>query len=180
MWKSTADSWGRTARALHWTMALLIAAQAALGWIADELERSPLRADLMTAHKSLGITLLALLLTRLAWRLFDARPALPPGAPEWNDRAARVVHALLYVVLFGLTLSGWLAASTTILPWKLWWLAPWPSIASPDPDLHHLAENLHALSLWSLIGLLALHVGAALKHHFLDRDRVLTRMWRGR
>jgi len=180
MWKSTADNWGRGARALHWTMAALIAAQATLGWIADELERTPLRADLMTAHKSLGITLLALLLVRLAWRLVDRRPALPRTVPPWSDRAARAVHALIYVTLLGLMLSGWLAASTTILPWQLWWLLPGPSIAAPDPGLHELAENLHALSLWGLIGLLVLHVGAALKHHFIDRDAVLTRMWRGR
>jgi cytochrome b561 len=180
MWRSTDETWGGAARALHWTMAVLIAAQAALGWVADELERSPVRADLMTAHKSLGITLLAMLLFRLGWRLFDVRPAPPPNTPLWSDRLARGVHALVYVALFGLAFSGWLAASTTILPWKLWWLMPWPSIAAPDPDLHRLAENLHALSLWILIGLLVLHVGAALKHHFVDRDTVLTRMWSGR
>lgn len=180
MWKSSVESWGRTARALHWTMAILIALQAALGWIASELDRSPLRADLMTGHKSLGITLLALLALRLAWRFFDVRPAPPANTPAWSDRTARVVHALIYVVLFGLAVSGWLAASTTILPWKLWWLIPWPSIASPDPGMHRLAEDLHALSLWALIGLLVLHVGAALKHHFVDRDAVLARMWRGR
>jgi len=180
MLKSTETSWGLVARLLHWGMALLIAAQAAIGWIADELDRTPLRADVMTAHKSLGITLLMLLALRLAWRAFDPKPLPPPGAPAWAVRAARYTHGLLYLLLFALLMSGWLAASTTILPWKLWWVLPWPAIAAPNPDLHHLAEEIHEASLAGLMALLAAHAGAALKHHFVDRDGVLRRMWRGR
>lgn len=175
---NTRSSWGWPARFLHWLTVLMIVVQASLGFIADSLSRSPLKVDMMTAHKSLGITLLAVLAIRLAWRLGHPPPAPPPASPAWERTAAKISHTLLYLLMFAVPLSGWLSASTSIIPWKLWWLLPWPSIASPDPDLHALASDLHEVSFICLCTVLAVHVAAALKHHFIDRDDTLTRMWR--
>jgi cytochrome b561 len=171
-----ADSWNYTARALHWLMALLIVAQAVGGWIADEMERSPLKVDVMTFHKSLGVTLLLLVLFRLLWRWTHRAPPPPEGSKPWEIRAAQAAHAALYVLMIALPLSGWFAASTTIVPWKLWWLIPWPRIAAPDEHLHEIAGELHETLVWLLAAILAVHVAAALYHHFAKRDRVLLRM----
>jgi cytochrome b561 len=177
-YRNTRSSWGWFSRFLHWLVVLMIALQAALGFIADSLSRSPLKVDMMTAHKSLGITILAVLLVRVAWRLGNPPPVHPPGSPAWEKTAAKISHALLYVLMFAVPLSGWLSASTSIIPWKLWWTLSWPRIASPDPDLHSLASDLHEITFICLCIVLTIHIAAALKHHFINRDEVLKRMWR--
>jgi cytochrome b561 len=171
--------WNPLARALHWTMAGLILVQGTVGWIGHEMERSPAKIDVMTAHKSLGITLLLLVLLRLAWRAGHQAPPPPSGTSRWEMRAARLSHLALYLLMIALPLSGWLAASTSIVPWKLWWLIPWPDIAAPDEALHDIAGEVHETLVKVLIALLLVHVAAALRHHFFKRNDVLLRMWRG-
>jgi len=173
------QGWSGFARFLHWAMALLIAAQAIVGWIGHEMERSPAKIDVMTAHKSLGITLLLLVLLRLFWRATHAAPPNPAGSARWEVLAARLSHAALYLLMIALPLSGWLAASTSLVPWKLWWVIPWPAIAPVNEQLHEVAEELHEALVYALIAVLVIHVGAALQHHFLKRNDVLLRMLRG-
>lgn len=172
-------AWNAVARGFHWLMAVLILLQGAGGWIGHEMDRSPAKVDVMTAHKSLGITLLLLVILRLLWRLSHPAPPLPAQSKSWEVRAAWLSHATLYLLMFALPLSGWLAASTSIVPWKLWWVIPWPAIAAPDPGLHELAGEVHETLVKLLIAVLIVHVAAALRHHFLKRDDVLLRMWRG-
>ena len=118
-------AWSAFARSMHWIMAVLILAQGVIGWVGHEMARSPAKVDVMTAHKSLGITLLLLAVLRLAWRATHRAPPPPAGSSRWEIRAAALSHLLLYLLLIALPLSGWLAASTSIVPWKLWWLIPW-------------------------------------------------------
>jgi cytochrome b561 len=159
-------------------MALLIPVQAAVGWIGADMARSPAKVDVMTLHKSLGVTLLLLAVARLCWRGLHAAPPAPADTRRWETAAARTVQVLLYLLLLALPLSGWLAASTTAVPWKLWWLLPWPRLAAPDQALHDWSAGVHVVLVWLLLALLALHVAAALRHHFLLRDDVLRGMWR--
>ena len=173
------DSWNGVSRGLHWLMALLILVQALVGWIGSDLERSPLKIDVLTAHKSLGITLLLLAAFRLLWRWAHPAPPPPPGSKRWHVWAAGLSHALLYLLMIALPLSGWLVASTTIVPWKLWWIIPWPDIASADEHLREIAEDLHEALVLGLFVVLAAHVAAALWHHYAQRDDVLKRMLRG-
>lgn len=172
-------AWNPLARAFHWAMAVLILAQGVAGWIGHEMERSPAKIEVMTAHKSLGITLLLLVLLRLAWRATHRAPPPPPGSGRWEIRAAWLSHLGLYLLMIALPLSGWLSASTSIVPWKLWWVIPWPDIAATDEALHEIAEETHEVLVKVLIALLTVHVAAALRHHFLKRNDVLARMWRG-
>jgi len=174
------ESWNAVSRGLHWLMAVLILTQAAGGWITEEMERSPLKVDAMTLHKSLGITLLLLLIIRLLWRWTHAAPPPPAGSKHWEILAARLSHIALYLLMVGVPLSGWLAASTSIVPWKLWWLIPLPRIAGPDEQLHEIAAELHEGLIWALVAVLAVHVGAALYHHWVKRDAVLRRMLRAK
>jgi cytochrome b561 len=172
-------TWNRGARSLHWLMALLILLQSAVGWIAHEMPRSPLKIDVMTGHKSLGITLLLLVFIRLLWRWRHPGPPVPEGSKFWEVWAARLSHAALYSLMLALPLSGWLAASTSIVPWKLWWVVPWPTIATANEHLHEIAGEVHEALVWCLTAVLIVHVAAALWHHFVKRDTVLVRMLRG-
>ncbi|MDX1379659.1 MAG: cytochrome b [Xanthomonadales bacterium] len=175
--RSPRERWGAVARFLHWAMAVLILGQLALGWFAGELDSSPEKIQWMTGHKSLGITILALAVLRVAWRLLHGRPTEPPGIPAWSVWASRASHAALYGLMLYLPLTGWLTASTARLPWDLWWWFEWPRLAAPDPALHEVAEDLHEIGVWLLVAVLLVHVAAGLWHHFVRQDRVLARMW---
>jgi cytochrome b561 len=175
----THRSWNTIARGLHWLMAVLILVQALVGWIAHDMERSPARIDAMTFHKSLGFTLLLLLLLRLAWRWTHSVPPPPAGSSAWEVRLARLAHVALYLLLAAIPLAGWVAASAYVVPWKLWWSIPMPRIVAPDRATFDLASEAHESLVALFLAILALHVAAALWHHFVRRDRVLIDMWRG-
>jgi cytochrome b561 len=144
------------------------------------MDRSPARIDAMTLHKSLGITLLLLLLFRFVWRVAHPVPPLPQGSSAWEIRGSRAAHFALYALLAGITLSGWAAASAYLVPWKLWWAIPLPRITSPDKATYEFAAQFHEALVAAFLALLAVHVAAALWHHFIKRDGVLAGMWRGR
>jgi len=161
---------------MHWGVALLILALAVLGWTAVSLPLSPLKLKLFFWHKSLGILVLLLATVRLAWRWIDAVPAAAQDSQPWERRVAVTVHGLLYLLLFAMPLSGWVINSAANFPFKVFGLWPLPPIVPKDSGLKELAEDTHLLLFWLLCGLLMLHVGAALWHHFVRRDRVLRRM----
>lgn len=172
-------SWNAVARGLHWLMAALIVLQGLVGWIAQEMERSPARVDAMTFHKSLGITLLLLLVLRLAWRWTHPVPPPPAGSSAWQTRLAGLTHFALYLLIGGITLSGWVAGSAYVIPWKFWWLVRMPRIVPPDKATFELASGVHEILVAVFLAVLAVHVAAAMWHHFVKRDRVLAGMWRG-
>jgi cytochrome b561 len=181
---NTPQSWGALARFFHWTVALLILAQIALGVTALAWRVSPLKLELFVWHKSVGILILALMLARLAWRLASPTPALPPDTPAWERYAAHVSHGLLYALAIALPLSGWVINSAAAVPFSVFWLVPLPAIVAPDEHLEELAKLVHFSLLVALCLLLAVHIGAALRHHLIKRNDVLLRMlpgtWRHR
>ena len=175
---NTNRSWNATARGLHWLMAVLILIQGLVGWIAQEMDRSPARVDAMTLHKSLGLTLLLLLLLRFTWRLTHSVPPLPDGTSPWEVRLSRLAHYSLYLLMGAIMVSGWVAASAYLVPWKWWWTIPLPRITSPDRATYELAGEAHETLIYVFLATLAVHVAAALWHHFVKRDGVLLSMWR--
>jgi cytochrome b561 len=179
--RSTATTWGSVTKALHWLIALGVIGLATVGWIMKGLPLSPTKIQVYALHKSVGLTVFALVLVRLAWRIFiDTRPELPAGMPQWERRAAVLSHVLLYVVLLAMPLSGWLFNSAANFPLKWFNLFSVPSLAAPDPALKAFAGLAHFSIFWLIAVLVTVHVAAALKHHFVDRDFVLARMlpWR--
>jgi cytochrome b561 len=172
--------WSSTMVALHWLIAIAILATMTLGWIAADMPRSLQQYRMFGWHKSFGLLVLALAVLRLAVRLRCVIPAPAPAMPDWERRAAGVSHVLLYVCMFAMPISGWLINSAADVPFRWFWLVPVPSIAAADPELAEFAESLHNSLLWILLTLIAVHAGAALRHHFWLRDPVLLRMlpWR--
>lgn len=177
--RNSDSGWGWPARYLHWLMAILMIAQVTLGQYAHDLETSPQKLGLMMWHKSLGITLLLLAILRLGWALFNTRPSAPSGSGRWQRRAARASHMTLYGLMLAIPLSGWLHNSAANVPFKLYRLVPWPSLIGPSEQLAHVFEEWHEGLVKALLALLAVHVGAALWHHFGKRDDILRRMLSG-
>jgi cytochrome b561 len=173
---------------LHWASALGVLVLIGLGLTMTHADLAPLRQfQLYQWHKSVGITVLALTALRVLWRLTHRPPTHPAGMPARERRAAGAAHALLYLLLIGLPLTGWAVVSLSPfnIPTVLYGLVPWPHLPLadlvPDPDAAEgLLKRVHALGAWFLAALLAVHVAAALRHHLLLRDDVLRRMLPGR
>lgn len=177
--RNTADRWGWLAMALHWTIAVLIIGMAIVGLTMGELANSPTKVKVFALHKSTGITVLALVLVRLVWRLFSRRPELPADMPRWQRALSSLTHGLLYLMMLVMPLSGWLYNSASNFALQWFGLFSLPKLSGPDPDLKHLAHEIHETGFYVLALLFAVHVAAALKHHFIDRDATLARMTPG-
>lgn len=175
--RSTEHGWGALARAFHWSVAALILAQGTLGLAMVQMGLTPAKLRVFALHKSIGITFLTLVLLRIAWRLGERRPADSPAAPRWQRRAAHAMHFVLYVLILALPLSGWWfnSAANAPLVWFGW--LDLPSLTGGyAPTWKPRALLLHQVLFWLLVALLVAHVGAALWHHFRQRDDVLKRM----
>lgn len=190
------DAMGKTLRyttvaiALHWVMALLILFNLSVGFFMEGFAR-PLKNVIVPLHISSGITVLALTLLRIAWRLAHRPPPLPAGMANWERVAAHTAHALLYVLMLVMTLTGWSIISAHPpnprggpMLWGLVHLPPIPPISQIEPvaqkAAHERFVQWHSWAGWVLLGLLALHICAALKHQLIDRQSELARMGLGR
>jgi cytochrome b561 len=177
--RNSSVRYGSVAQFLHWAIVVLLIVQVTLGKIAHELPVGLDRLVMMARHKSFGITILGLALVRLAWRWID-RPPPPPPMPRWQEIAARLNHWALYALLFALPLTGWLMSSASNRPVSWFGLAQLPDFIGPDAGLKELFEEVHETLVNVLFVLAGLHVAAALKHQFIDRDGLLWRMLPGR
>ena len=176
--KNNPTQWGWPSITLHWATVLAILALAIVGLNMDDLPTSLFKAKVYAFHKSLGLTVLMLTTLRLAWRLYAGAPALVP-MPRWQRLAAHASHVALYVLLLAMPLSGWLlhsASSKSGYPLKWFGLFKVPPIAPHDPVLKHLAHDLHEGLFKVILVVVAIHVAAAFKHHFVERDDTLRRM----
>ena len=176
MLRNSRENWGNIARALHWIMAILILAQLVLGKVAEEMGVSPLKLDLFVWHKSIGISVLLLVVLRLVWRLGNPPPAELPGIAPWESRLAKLGHAALYLLMFAVPLSGWWISDTSRIPFRWFWTVPLPDILAADKDMNEIAEEVHEFLTQALMVVVAVHVLAALRHHFLLRNATLERM----
>lgn len=165
---------------LHWVLAIALVAIFCFGLYMADLPFSPQRLKLFNWHKWAGISILALSAFRLVWRLSHAAPALPAaierGMPAWQLKAHKATHVALYALFFIVPLVGWAYTSATGFPVVLFGQFPLPDFVAPNKELADLLKPLHKFSAFALAGLVVLHVAAALKHHFVDRDGLLQRM----
>ncbi|MDP3405877.1 MAG: cytochrome b [Brevundimonas sp.] len=160
----------------HWGLALLVLTQVLLITAHEANEASGSR-QFIDMHKQIGLTILILTLARIGWRIANPALPLPAGTPGWQKIAARATHVLFYVLLLGLPLGGWAASSAAGRDISWFGLFNWPLLPLPQSrELAGTFMDMHGLGAKVMYVLLALHVGAALKHHFLDRDNVLHRM----
>jgi cytochrome b561 len=166
----------KTAKTLHWTIAILIFGLIGLGFYMHNLAISPAKLKLYSWHKWAGVTTFLLVVVRLLWRSTHAAPALPESMPAAHRLAAHIGHVVLYVMMFAIPLSGWVMSSAKGFQTVWFGVLPLPNLVGRDKELGDLLLNLHLALNITLIVVLLGHVAAALKHHFIDRDDILTRM----
>ena len=161
--------------ALHWVLALALFTSFSVGVYMADLPFSPQRLKLYNWHKWAGVTILLLSALRLGWRLTHRPPADLP-APAWQLRAAHLTHGALYALFFAVPLVGWAYSSAAGFPIVWFGVLPLPDFVSPDKALAGAIKPWHGALAWTLAALVVLHIAAALKHHFVDRDGLLRRM----
>lgn len=165
-----------TAITLHWLVALLIFAAFPLGVYMHDLPLSPYKLRLYSYHKWIGVTVFVLALIRLSWRAAHRPPALPENMPNWEKFAAHATHHALYVLIFIIPISGWLMSSAKGFQTVWFGVLPLPDLVGKDKALGDLLHEVHEMLNFLLLGLVAGHIGAALKHHFIERDDILARV----
>ncbi|HEX8166312.1 MAG TPA: cytochrome b [Beijerinckiaceae bacterium] len=161
---------------LHWTIALLIVVQAAVGLTMARLGDGELKNTLYELHKSVGLVVLALALVRILVRARKGAPPLEPGIPGWQRLAAHLSHYALYVLIVVVPLAGWTATSSCCAPVNLFWTIP---LTLPAPGSEAFAKAVflvHFALAFTLVGVALVHAAAALHHHFVRRDATLLRM----
>lgn len=168
------DRYNRVARALHWIIAALIIGNLAGGLLHDALEDV---INLMPLHKASGMTVLALSLVRIAWRFTWRAPAYPAEMSGLEVFAARATHGVFYALMLAMPVTGWIMSSAAKYPLSWFGLIDLPKLpVSRDDPLYAIGRGGHELLGWMFLALVILHVGAALRHHFILKDNVLRRM----
>lgn len=172
--RARGDRYSRGAIAFHWVIAALVLFNLWLGLFHDSLPRE---WKVMPVHKSVGITVLVLTLGRIAWRLSHKPPNLPDRMPGWEKAAAKATHFAMYALLLILPITGWLLSSNPerLRPVNWFFLFELPALPATS-EIAKAANQTHELLGLVMAALVALHIAAALRHHFLLRDKVLWRM----
>ena len=166
-----------TAIVFHWLIAVLIVGAFIMGLVMTDIPGiTPTKLKYYSWHKWAGVTVLALAALRLLWRLTHRAPAYPAGMPAWQKGAAHGLHGVLYLLMFAVPLSGYLYTLSAGIPVVYFGLFELPILIAADPALKLVLKGVHYWLNMGLAACVALHLAAALKHQFIDRDGVLKRM----
>lgn len=175
--KNTENRFGLISIIMHWVMAVMIITLLAVGLTLDQLASGPQKTLIIGIHKEVGLLVLMLVIVRLSWRIINSSPTLA-DLPRWEKLTARAVHAAFYLLMFTQPLSGWAMSSAGGHPISFFGLFIVPPLVEPDSQLKTFFASAHEYQGYALIVLCLLHVAAALKHHYLDKDNILKRMLR--
>ena len=179
--RNSATAYGWPAQLLHWVVVVLVITQYVLANMAESADTRMETFILFARHKSVGITIFALAIIRLLWRFMNEQPALPQGMPGWQQRVAKATHWLLYALIVLMPITGILGSAASNFPVTWFGLFTIPALIGPNEILADQLHDLHGLLAGCLATLATLHLLAALKHHFINKDDVLRRMlWRPR
>lgn len=176
---ATAPRYGKTARTLHWTIVGLLTAQYITAVLLPHIGRNTPMTTMINLHFSIGVIIVGVMLVRLMQRWRDPVPLDAAHAPPWELKLARGTHLAFYFVLLLVPFLGWASASAHNLPVSLFGVIPLPALAPPKARWALTAGDIHTWIMWGLLGLVALHVVAALFHYYVRKDRVLQSMLPG-
>lgn len=168
--------YGAPAQLFHWLIAALIVTQFVLARMADGLPLGAHKLALLARHKSFGMTVLMLAALRLLWRLTHPAPPLPPAMSRPERIAARGTHVAFYVLLFAMPLTGWMMSSAKSYSVSWFGLFTWPNLIGKNEEAFRFLRDTHDLLSDVLFAIALLHILAALKHHFWNKDDVLLRI----
>jgi len=163
------------AKVFHWLVVALLLVQYPIGWLMPDIHRGEKPGAAMILHVSVGMTILALIVLRFAWRL--THPVAPESSlSRWQRLSSEAVHWLLYALVLATTVTGWLFASYRGWSMSFFFLAPMPMLASDNAAAGKAIDGLHQAMEWALLAVIGIHVVAALAHIFIHRDRIMQRM----
>jgi cytochrome b561 len=162
---------------LHWFLAAAIVIGFLIGLQMSDEPVSPTRVRWINYHKWIGVTILALSVLRLLWRFWHQPPTLPDSMQPWQRNASRWTHRAMYLFFFIVPLAGWAYSSADGFHVAYLGFIPLPDLAPKDKALADLLIQVHSTLAWTLAAFVGVHVAAALKHHFIDKDGLLRRMW---
>ncbi|HJP21940.1 MAG TPA: cytochrome b/b6 domain-containing protein [Alphaproteobacteria bacterium] len=175
IWRDDGARYGRVSRLLHWLTLLLLVLSVPLAIVAADLPASPERLILLTLHRSLGVAVMLILLLRLPWRVYNGWPQTGPN--PWLAKAARLNHLALYALLAGAIVGGWAYTSASAFAVGLFGLFVLPPLLAPDKELAEILRQVHQVTVYALLALIAVHALAALYHQHMLKDGTLRRMW---
>jgi cytochrome b561 len=174
--RGSTDRYGVVAQAFHWLIAALVVGQFVLANMADDLPIGVHKLALLARHKSFGMTVLMLAILRLLWRLRNPPPELPAGMTPAERMLARATHVAFYVLLFAMPFTGWLMSSAKNYSVSWFGVFTWPNLIGKDEAAFELLRSTHHVLSDILLAIAILHILAAFKHHFWNKDDVLVRM----
>lgn len=172
--------YGAVAQTLHWVIALMIFVMFGLGYYMEDLPLGQQKLELYDLHKSLGLTIFALAVIRLLWRLGHPVPPLPDAMSVLERRAAHVVHWSIYALILVQPTIGFLQSNAANFPVVVWDVLPLPAVIGADEQLGETLAGVHSVVANILAVLVLIHIAAALRHHFILKDEVMRRMLPGR
>jgi cytochrome b561 len=167
---------GTVRQFFHWVITLTLLGQIPLAWYMIELPMSPDKFATYALHKSIGMTLFTLAVLRVLWALWSSRPALPDTMPRWQVYVSKFVEFMLYLLVIVMPVTGWLMSSAANTPVSVWGWLTLPDLVEPNEKLMETLKLVHETQSIALMTFAGIHVLAALKHHFVDRDNVLLSM----
>lgn len=170
------ERFGGIAKTFHWLTLLLLIGSFTLGLSMVDMDLSPTKLKYYSWHKWIGVTVFALTVLRLGWRIADPPPPPPTTMPRWQGLGARASHGALYLILLVMPLTGWVMSSALDMSVVYLGIIPIPDLVAPDRTLGDTMKVVHQTLAWLLLTVFAVHVLAALYHHLILRDDVLRRM----
>jgi len=171
MLTNSVNRYGLVSRFIHWAMALLILGMIGVGAYMTELAKEdPLRAQLYSMHKAVGVTLLGLAFIRILWTLVSRPPLMPAALQRWEVVLAKSTVGLLYILMLAAPVAGYLLANTGGKPVSYFGLFDLPAVMAKNHNLHEVLEDVHGFLGYTILTLVGLHFAGALKHRFIDRD----------
>lgn len=174
--KNTIISYGSLTKFIHWFSAFVIISLLIVGFIMEDLASADLKNNVYNIHKLFGISILAITIFRILWSLYNIKPKLPDHMARIERFLARMMTKLLYLALLIMPLSGWVMSTAAgHIPHIFGLQLPFPLITK-NPQIANYAAKSHYVMAWSIILLVSLHVLAAIKHYFWNKDRILQRM----
>ena len=179
MLRNSPDHYGIISQSLHWVIVVLVSIQFVVGSIAADLPLGMQRLILLSRHKSIGMTIFILMILRLLWRLANTVPQLPVIMPGNEQRLAHLTHWLFYILLLCIPVAGWINSSASNLTVSWFGIFNWPDLVDADKHIATIAKGTHKILVWTLLAIISVHTIAALRHHFILKDNVLTRMLPG-
>ena len=178
-WRNDETAYGALAQGFHWLIFALIVALFAIGWYMEDLPLGPDKIKIYNLHKSIGVLVLSLAVLRLLWRFITPPPPLPSGMADWERRAAAASHVMLYLLIFAQPVIGILHSNAANFPVVVFGSLTLPAVIGPSEALKKALGAAHYWGSWAILGMVVLHAGAALRHHFVVKDDVLRRMLPG-